>query len=408
MSAPSPHYLRIAVAFCVVVGLYDVLYVIALNVDQQRFTRTLWPAVELVTLYPDFITPYAAVRAYFEGEQAIIYDHARFTAFLNDLYANRFDFKFQPFLYPPVWLLMLLPFGLLPVYTACLLFMAATAAASAFESRHDPWRWLAVAASPAAMWVVLSGQNSFLYVALMYGGFRLLEKSPSTAGILLGCLVYKPQICLLVPLALLAARQWKALAWMIATGAGLLLASLVVFGLDFWMDYLAMARRLSEPPMLDVWATRASRIHISPFVAARILHLSDGLASALQFAAAALAAGAVWFAFRQYPSSTTRTAVLMAATLLVSPYTINYDLLLLMPAAALLYRQAAVEGFYPGEILVYPVLWLIPSALLTFNYRLPATPLVILAFGFFAVLRLRAERTASCSAEKRSLRSRRN
>jgi alpha-1,2-mannosyltransferase len=194
-----------------------------------------------------------------------------------------------------------------------------------------------------------------------------------------------------VPVALLAARQWTALAWMIAAGASLSLASFLVFGLDFWMEYVAMTRRLTEPFMLDIWASRASRIHISPFVAGRILHLPDGAASALQFGAMALAAGAVWFAFRRYPSSDARTAVLMAGTLLMSPYAVNYDLLLLMPAAVMLYRQAAATKFYAGEALVYPVLWLLPSAMFSFNGRLPIAPLVVLAFGFFAMLRLRTQ-----------------
>ncbi len=391
---PSRYYLRLAVAFCVGVGLYDIVYVVALNLDVHRFSRALPPAVDLIALYPDFLTPYAAVQAYFQGKQGLIYDHVAFTAFLNDVYVQRFDFKLQPFLYPPVWLMMMLPFGLLSAYVACLAFMVATAGAFAVESRRDPWLWLIVATSPAAVWVVLSGQNSFLYVALMYGGLRLLERSPALAGILLGCLVYKPQICLLVPLALLAARQWRALAWMAVTGACLLAASLLVFGIDLWADYVAMAGRMGEPAMLETWASRGSRIHISTFTAARILGLPDGAASMLQLAAATAATGAVCFAFYRYPSSNGRTAVLMAATLLVSPYAINYDLLLLMPVAVLLYREATATGFRFGEPLLYPVLWLLPSTTLAYNYRLPIAPLVVVAFGVFALLRLRADSSA--------------
>ncbi|CAN5899333.1 hypothetical protein BH11PSE3_BH11PSE3_01060 [soil metagenome] len=388
--AISPYYLLAAMAFCTIVGLYDIVYVVALNLADQRFALMLKPVVNGPTIYPDFITPYAATQAYFKGLQSVVYDPVKFTAFLNELYAYRFDFKFQPFLYPPVWALVLLPLGLIPVYLACLLFMVSTAAASAFEMRRSLWSWLAVATSPAAVWVVLSGQNTFLYIALIYGGLRLVEKSPVAAGVLLGCLVYKPQICLLVPLALLASRQWKALAWMIATGTIIVLVSVAVFGFDFWLDYLNMTLRLSEPGMVDFWASRRSTFQISPFVAARILLLPDTVAKLLQLATALLGAAAVWFAFRRFPASAARTAVLMAATLLVSPYSINYDMMLLLPAALLLYRQGAATGFYPLEPLLYVVLWLMPTAILWFNYRAPLTPVVVLAFGLFALLRLRA------------------
>src|SRR5476651_1653010 len=278
MSRLSPYYLRLAIVFCAVVALYDVVQVIALNLADPSLGLLLRPTLRGPTIYPDFITPYAAVHAYFEGKQALIYDHEKFAGFLQDFYGQPIS---TWFLYPPVWVLMLLPFGLLPVNAACAIFMVATAAASAFESRRDLWGWLAVATSPAAVWVVLSGQNCFLYLALVYGGMRLLDKAPMAAGMLLGLLVYKPQICLLVPLALLAARQWKALAWMLATGTSLVLASLAVFGLDFWLDYIDMTRHLSDPDVLDVWAPRRPTYLVSTFIAARILQLPNSIASAL-------------------------------------------------------------------------------------------------------------------------------
>ena len=65
----------------------------------------------------------------------------------------------------------------------------------------------------AAVWVILAGQNTFLSLALFYGGMRLVDRAPAIAGILLGLLAYKPQLFLLIPVALLAARRWRVLAW---------------------------------------------------------------------------------------------------------------------------------------------------------------------------------------------------
>jgi hypothetical protein len=73
----------------------------------------------------------------------------------------------------------------------------------------------------------------------------------------------------------------------------------------------------------------------------------------------------------------------------VSPYTLNYDLLLLMPAAVGLFREGAHKGFYPGERLLYIVLWLMPLAgMVLSRFGLPVVPLVILLFGAVAWMRL--------------------
>ena len=203
---------------------------------------------------------------------------------------------------------------------------------------------------------------------------------------------YKPQIWVLVPLALLAARQWRALAWTAATVAVLSLASLGIFGLDFWIGFLEAAREAGSARVANIMFERIF-MHMTTLVAAaRIIGLPPGVAGAIQLAGAALAVAAVWFAFRRHSSSDARTAVLVTATFLVSPYTLNYDLLLLMPAAVALFRRGVALGFYPLERSVYLVLWLMPTfGMLLNRLDLPVMPLVILSFGAIAWARLRAE-----------------
>lgn len=389
MTSSSRIDLRIAVAFCGVVGLYDVLYVSFLLSGGPL----IGPAMEV--LYPDFLVFHAAVRAFLEGKLALVYDIDAFTRFQNVIYADRFlgTVLFRPFFYPPSWLLMLLPLGLLAVGPAYGAFMIVTAAAAtALEGRHDWWGWLAVVSSPAAVWVVLAGQNTFLSLACFYGGLRLLDRSPAAAGILFGLLSYKPQIWVLVPLALLAARQWRALAWTAGTVAILSLASLGIFGLDFWLAFLDATREAGSARVANVMFERIY-MHMTTLVAAaRIVGLSPGVAGTIQLVGAAVAVAAVWFAFRRHPSGDARTAVLVTATFLVSPYTLNYDLLLLMPAAVALFRRGAALGFYPLERLVYLVLWLMPTLGMILNrLDLPIMPLAILLFGTIAWARLQAE-----------------
>ena len=378
--------LIVAAIFCGALGLYDALYVLFLFTGGPLIGSTL------AVLFPDFLVFHAAAVAWLQGKAALIYNIDAFTSLQNVLYADRFggDKTFRPFLYPPIWLLMLLPFGWFAVGKAFALFIVVTAGiATALAGWRDKWGWLAVLTSPAAVWTVLAGQNTFLSVGLFYGGWRLLDRSPAVAGLLLGLLAYKPQIWMLVPLSLLAARQWKALGWTVATVALLSLASLGLFGLDFWRAFFAAAREASSAGFADEMFRRMY-MHMTTLVAAgRLLGLPTGTANAIQLMGALLAVVSVWLAFRRHGSSDARTAVLAAATFLVSPYTLNYDLLLLMPATVSLFRRGAAQGFYPGERLVHLVMWLIPFFGMVLNrLDVPIMPLVILLFGAIACAHL--------------------
>ena len=379
--------LVLAALFVGIVGIYDIAYVVFSLARGPR----IGPYINV--LFPDFLVFYAAVQAFFEGKLSIVYDIAAITQYQNDLFfPERFStlVTFRPFFYPPIWLLMALPLALLAVTKAYVAFMSFTvAAATAVEGRRTPWGWLAVLTCPAAAWVIVAGQNTFLSVALFYGGFRLLDRSPAWAGVLLGCLSYKPQIWVLVPLALFAARKWRALAWTVGTVAALSLLSLLVFGLDTWLAFFAAIHEMSSPKIADEIFNRVFMQMTTLLASARLVGLSPATASALQAAGALLAIAATWRAFRCYESSSAQIAVLAVATFLVSPYTLNYDLLLLMPAAVALFGQAIQQRFLPLERLVYLFLWLIPTAMWVLNQlRGTIAPLIVLAFGLVAWQRL--------------------
>ncbi len=378
--------LLIAAIFCAAIGLYDALYVWRLVTHGPL----IGPGVS--AFFPDFLVFQAAARAWIEGKAGLIYDIDALTAFQNAIFADRFpgEVRFRPFIYPPTWLLMLLPLGGLAVGHAYALYLSATVAlASVLEGRHDWAGWIAILVSPAAVWVALTGQNTFLSLALFYGGMRALEASPALSGILLGLLAYKPQLWMLVPLALIAARQWRALAWAVGTAIAVALASVGVFGAELWRAFFRAVENAAVPHVVNEMLERTFSQMTTLFDAAYILGLPLGLASAVQTAGAALAAVAVWLAFRRHPSSPARTALLASATFLVSPYTLNYELLLLMPAAVALFRQGAAEGFHPGERLLYIVLWVMPFAGMILNrLGVPLFPVIILLFGLLAWSRL--------------------
>ncbi len=85
----------------------------------------------------DFMVYWGAARSALEGRTALIYDGVGFTQFLNERFADwvRGPLTFHPFVYPPHFLLLLIPFGLLPFGLSYAAFIGLTAAALALSNR---------------------------------------------------------------------------------------------------------------------------------------------------------------------------------------------------------------------------------------------------------------------------------
>ena len=128
---------------------------------------------------------------------------------------------YNPFPYPPSFLLLLGPLGGLPLHLAFYVFMVPSFVAYVLAMTLGRWRewWWALGAviAPATGITLISGQTGFLSGALMVGGLRLLPTRPALAGVLFGLLAYKPQLGVLVPVALVAMGAWRAIAAAAAT-----------------------------------------------------------------------------------------------------------------------------------------------------------------------------------------------
>src|SRR5437763_1652895 len=76
----------------------------------------------------DWMVYYTAARAYLDGNLPLTYDGMRFTAQMNAYFADRLahPLSFHPWIYPPTFLLLLIPFGLLSWAASYLLFQAVT------------------------------------------------------------------------------------------------------------------------------------------------------------------------------------------------------------------------------------------------------------------------------------------
>ncbi|HUB95849.1 MAG TPA: glycosyltransferase family 87 protein [Stellaceae bacterium] len=329
-----------------------------------------------------------AIRAFLEGHGAALYDGDRLTALMNARFADRLPapLPLHPWLYPPHYLLLLLPFGLFSFEVSRGLFILASLAAlvSAVCRRAETETERAIIAGslllcPASAITACIGQNAFLSAALLVAGMSLAPRRPVLGGIALGILTYKPQLWLLVPVALIASRQWKPLAAAAATAAVLGLASIAVMGIEPWRAWIAL---MTEPSAVyDKWRIIARLNGQSLYTDAVLMGAGETLANATQALGAVAAAGCVWWCHRRPLPGDLRLAVMLAATMLAAPHVIDYDAVLLGVAATLFFVHAYRQGLADGDVAMALLVWASPLINPPSVFRIGlVTPLIIVGF----------------------------
>jgi len=242
-------------------------------------------------------------------------------------------------------------------------------------------------ATPAVFINAIAGQNGTWTAALFGGGLSLLERRPVLAGGLLGLLIYKPQLGLLIPVALLAGRQWRAFASACVVAGALLAASALWFGTDVWSAYLrelAVLRQMILEDGSGVWHR-----FVSVFVSARRLGANVEAAYVIQGIAGVLACAAVaWVWFRDTHAGV-KNAVLLLGTCFATPYLQDYDLVFGALIVAWLWQCPIPEKFErplqtsAGLLLMLPL----AAAALAHISGLAFGPLFILP-AFIAAMRM--------------------
>lgn len=295
----------------------------------------------------DFASFYTAGRLADLGRPGDAYDAAAHARMEAAMIAPGVEEK--RFLNPPVFLLVCAPLAHLPYLVAFVLFELVTALAwLALTTRiagGGARAALCLAAIPAVWWALGWGQNSFLSAGFMAAGTLLLARRPWAGGALLGALCFKPHFGLLIPVALLAARNWRALFGAALSVCGLVALSVAAFGTATWRAFLVMASGARQTVELGI----ALAGHIDLAGAARLAGVPAGYGWALQAGAALVAAVCVGWAWRAQarPAGSAAdpavaNAVLVSATLVAMPFLLFYDLVMAGVAAAWLVRASCI------------------------------------------------------------------
>lgn len=339
----------------------------------------------------DFFAFYSSARfLHGGGDLAALYDPAALKAFQVSLGASADGL--HPFTYPPTYALLIEPLGALPYATALLLWQWGTFAAFACSLRLAGLSGMeatCAAAAPASIMNFAAGQNGFLTSALLIAGMACLARRPAAAGSLFGLLTVKPHLGVLVPLACLAERHWRAIGTAALVAAGLIAVSLMATGTEPWRAYfdfltwfLGVAASQSDGPFLALTST--------PYMAARILGLPGSFAFLVQAAVTVFVAAAVFSAFRRKTQPAARLALLLVGASLATPYGNLYDLPFIGVAVVLLARRGLHSGFLPYEGLVLLTAFLVPFIGGPLNEAgVPLVPAVHLVLFLYIQARLR-------------------
>lgn len=223
----------------------------------------------------------------------------------------------RPFINPPTALWLLQGLGALPFHIAYPAFVLVSFAIFAVGAHRLGADWRLCLLPHYAILVVLVGQVTFLVGGLTMIALTMRDR-PYLSGLLFGIVgALKPQMLVLLPLAFLAERNWRAIAATAVTGFVLILITLP--GGASWAAWLE-----ALPRFASYVSSRGAFLTMS---AAPYAHL--GPATLLVSIPVAIAG--VWLAFRQEEAAL-RVLALLGGALLIAPYALNYELTLLIPA----------------------------------------------------------------------------
>jgi arabinofuranan 3-O-arabinosyltransferase len=344
------------------------------------YCRGLWLVNESGALvYHDFTRFWVAGWQALHGETASLQGHAAFKE-VQDSTAGIGRSPYSVLSYPPTFTLVLVPLAMLPYVAAFLTWESATLvsciAVVYLIVRRQPAISLALA-SPFAAWNFLIGQNGFLTASLLGASLLLFERRPVLAGVFIGCLTYKPQFGILLPVALIAARQWRACVSAAVTAIFLVAASAAAFGVDGWAAVPQALFAEGRETMLvsPDWGFLLQTVYGLILV----LHGGAALAWLAQGAATAGVGVIVWLVWRSPARYALKAATLSTAALMATPYAFAYDLAAIAIPVAFLASDQIRCGLLRGEQTTMITLFVASLAIIPAAGKAPVGAIILVA-----------------------------
>lgn len=276
-------------------------------------------------------------------------------------------------LYPPQVSILFAPLAHLSYAWALVLWWACSAAIYAV-CVFAVWRscsrlhgegltvLLAAIGFPAFFHLIAWGQTSAIALACFTGVFFLLSANRQLlAGLVLGCLIFKPQLGLAAAVVFVSVGAWRVLAGALLSAATQLAAGVVYYEFAPFVRWLATMRNVrSVLPLLEPrpYQTHCLRTFWSMLIP------SVWIALVLYAISAIVVLGVTTSVWRRPGTPLAlRYSSLLLATVLVAPHLTVYDLVILAPAFLLLSDWLIAEASHSSAT---PL-----GTLLYFVYMLP-------------------------------------
>ena len=345
----------------------------------------------------DFSNVYAAGTLIWQGRPAEAYQPALQHAEEQAVFGGR-EVPFYGWLYPPFFFVVAFLVASLPYAWGLAIWLAASFAAYLAAMRAivpRPETLLIAAAFPAVFINIGHGQNGFLTAALLGGALHWLDRRPWLAGVLIGLLAYKPQFGVLIPVALLAGGRWNTIGAAAATVAALVAVSFVTLGGGVWHAF-ADSMTFTQTVVLEPGGIGWEKIQ-SAFSAMRMWGAGVRSAYAIQIALALMLAASLAWLWQSNALFELKASALATASLLATPYVLDYDLVVLAVAIVFFVRHGMNRGFHDYEISLLAAAWVMPllSRAIAGVTGIPLGLLVLLALYVFIVQRAVRDRLGS-------------
>lgn len=347
----------------------------------------------------DFTSFYAASKLALSGHPADAWNPAVHAKAEDSLFRGPHDYL--AFFYPPPYLLLCWPLALLPYGWAALAWMTGTAALALgllrvffHRVRPESAMPLVVMLAFPALWINIGcGQNGAVTLAILTGGFLMMDRRPIVAGLILGLIVIKPQLSLALPFVLGGAALAEPKRWrtFFATGfsalalCGLAWLAVGTAGYAAFFANCAYAREVLNQGLVDPALMQSLYAGLRMLGASMTAaYVAQGLLSLTVLALAG------YTAFRYRPSGLALGALTLSATVLATPFLLDYDLLVTALPLGWLVLTGAKDGFRNWEKLLLLLVFLFPLATrkLALVAHLPMAPLLLLIVFTFVIRRI--------------------
>ncbi len=296
----------------------------------------------------DFVAFWSAARETLNGDLAALYASDGLEAAIQ-MHRPEASVDGLTWQYPPHASLIFAPIGLLPFEAAYALWCGLGLAAFAAVLHSDGVRGRALAALMATLPVLIvlnTGQNALFTASLMLLAVFNSRSRPILAGLAAAVLTLKPQLGILLPVIFLAGGHWRAFAVAAVGSLGLWLGSALALGVETWrafFEFLGIVSGSVTDGAMPLYKM------VNVYAAARLAWVPDALATVLAGVSYLAALVAVVWTCRKTDDPKWQYSVVASATLLTAPYSMYYELVLLVPALWFVAARAHRFGWLNWE-----------------------------------------------------------